>query len=247
MSTPSKLSKGIFLLPNLFTMAAMFAGFYSVISAMKLQFQTAAIALFIAMIFDFLDGRVARLTHTQTEFGAQFDSLSDLLCFGIAPALLLYTWSLQALGKMGWLVAFIYAVCTALRLARFNIQETSKRFFYGLSTPAAAAVVASFVWVGTRHEIAGTHIAFLVAIMAIILALLKVSSIPYRSFKDFDFKGKVPFLAIIIALLILVLVSIDPAHVLFAIFILYALSGPGIYLWDKWWERGKKSNRKPED
>jgi CDP-diacylglycerol---serine O-phosphatidyltransferase len=237
MSGPSKLSKGIFLLPNLFTLAAMFSGFYAIIASMKMQFSTAAIALFIAMIFDFLDGRIARMTNTQTEFGAQFDSLSDLVCFGVAPALLLYNWSLHALGKPGWLVAFMYAVCTALRLARFNIQESDKHYFFGLSTPAAAAVVASFVWVCDRHDIIGAHLGLFVAIATIVLALLKVSSIPYRSFKDVDFKGKVPFLAILVAVVLLVLVSIDPAHVLFAFFILYALSGPVMYLINRRWRQ----------
>lgn len=240
MST--KLSKGIFLLPNLFTLSAMFCGFYAIIAAMKMLFDTAAIALFVAMIFDFLDGRIARLTNTQTEFGAQFDSLSDLVCFGVAPALMLYMFALHSLGKPGWLIAFMYAVCTALRLARFNIQEADKRFFFGLSTPAAAAVVASFVWVAVVHHLNGTALALPIGVGAIILALLKVSSVPYRSFKDVHFHGKVPFIAILLALVLLVLISIDPPHVLFGFFVLYALSGPATYYWNKKELAARESN-----
>ncbi len=229
MST--KLSKGIFLLPNLFTLAALFAGFYSVIASMRMLFDQAAIAIFIAMLFDFGDGRVARLTNTQTEFGAQFDSMSDLVSFGLAPALLLYSWSLQVLGKPGWLIAFLYTACTALRLARFNIQEPSKQYFFGLATPAAAGVIASFVWVALAHHIHGDLIAIGIAVMSLSLSLLKVSSVPYRSFKDYDFKGKVRFLEILLAMMIIVLVAIDPAHVLLFFFSIYALSGPVLFLW----------------
>lgn len=229
----NKLSKGIFLLPNLFTLAAMFCGFFAIISAMRMAYEHAAIALFIAMLFDFLDGRVARMTNTQSEFGAQFDSLSDLVCFGVAPALLLYSYTLHTLGKPGWLIAFMYAVCTALRLARFNIQEMDKRFFFGLSTPAAAAVVASFVWVCQLHHVDVVTLALPIGVVTILLALLKVSSVPYRNFKDVHFNGKVPFLAILVALVILVLISIDPPHVLFTFFVGYALSGPIMYYRNK--------------
>ncbi len=242
----SRLSRGIFLLPNLLTTAALFSGFYSIISAMKGSFDLAAISLFIAMAFDFLDGRVARLTQTASEFGAQYDSMSDMVCFGVAPAMLLYFWSLQVLGKPGWLAAFFYMACTALRLARFNIQEPDKRFFYGLSTPAAAAVVASFIWVAYGHHVAGKHYAVCVAIFTVALALLKVSPVPYRSFKDIDLKGKVPFIVIFIAMLVLVLISFDPPHVLFAMFAGYALYGPVCYVWQLLFCRSKKRQPKKE-
>lgn len=225
------LSKSIYLLPNCLTVAAMFSGFYAIVASTKGLYDTAAIALFIAMIFDFLDGRVARLTHSESEFGAELDSLSDMVCFGLAPALLLYHWSLQGLGKAGWLVAFFYAVCTALRLARFNIQETDKHYFYGLSTPAAAAVVASLVWVCYGHGWMGDQYSVYVAILSVLLAVLKVSSIPYRSFKDIDLKGRVPFMAILVAVLVLLLISMDPPHVLLVVTALYALSGPLLWLW----------------
>ncbi|MDF1654815.1 MAG: CDP-diacylglycerol--serine O-phosphatidyltransferase [Coxiellaceae bacterium] len=240
IQSKSRLSRSIFLLPNLLTTAALFCGFYSIVAAMKGYFDLSAISLFFAMAFDFLDGRVARLTHTSSEFGAQYDSLSDMVCFGLAPALLLYQWSLQALGKPGWLAAFFYTACTALRLARFNIQEPDKHYFYGLSTPAAAAVVASFVWMCYGHEVIGTHYAYLVALFTIVLALLKASSVPYRSFKDIDLKGKVPFIVIFIALLVLVLISFNPPHVLFVLFAGYALYGPVLYGWQLIFRRGKK-------
>lgn len=227
----SRLSRSIFLLPNLLTTAALFSGFYSIIAAMKGSYDIAAISLFCAMLLDFLDGRVARLTQTASEFGAQYDSMSDMVCFGVAPALLLYFWSLHALGKPGWLLAFFYTACTALRLARFNIQEADKHFFYGLSTPAAAAVVASFVWVCYGHAILGQHYAIAVGFFTGALALLKVSNIPYRSFKDIDLKGKVPFIVIFIAILALILVSYNPPHVLFVLFAGYALYGPVCYIW----------------
>jgi CDP-diacylglycerol--serine O-phosphatidyltransferase len=215
------LSKGIYLLPNCLTVAAMFSGFYAIVASTRGLFDAAAIALFIAMIFDFLDGRVARLTHSASEFGAQLDSLSDMVCFGLAPALLLYHWSLHALGKPGWLVAFFYAVCTALRLARFNIQETDKHYFYGLSTPAAAAVIASLVWVCYGHRLIGEQYSLWVAILAVLLAVLKVSSVPYRSFKDVDLKAHVPFMVILLAVLVLLLISIDPPHVLLVGILVY--------------------------
>ncbi len=227
-SAKSKSKRGIYLLPNLFTIGAMFAGFYSIIAATNGIFDNAAIAIFIAMVFDGLDGRVARLTHTQSEFGAQLDSLSDMVCFGLAPALVLYFWSLSTLGKAGWLVAFFYAVCTALRLARFNSQNQNenKRYFVGLSTPPAAALLASLIWSCTHYGVSGQSISNFVVVLTIILGLLKVSNIKYRSFKDFDMRGKVPFMVIIGIVLALVLISFDPADVLLALFTAFALSGP---------------------
>lgn len=228
-------SRGIYLLPNLFTLAALFAGFYAIIAATKEQFEVAAIAIFVAMVMDALDGRVARLTQTQTAFGAELDSLSDMVSFGVAPALVLYYWSLNLLGKFGWLSIFIYAVAVALRLARFNVQlnTADKHYFKGLPCPAAAAVVAGLVWNGTEYGIDGHHISILIAIIAVILGLLMVSNLRYNSFKDIDLKGKVPFIVILILVAIFVLVSIEPATVLLVSFSIYAISGPLIWLW-KW-------------
>lgn len=225
--------KGIYLLPNLFTVGALFAGFYAIIAATKGLFDMAAMAIFIAMLLDALDGRIARLTHSQSEFGAQMDSLSDMVCFGVTPALVLYQWSLFTLGKPGWLAAFFYAVCTALRLARFNSQsqQTNKRYFQGLSTTAAAGVIASLIWTATEFHISGQNYSILIAIIAVVVGLLKVSSIRYRSFKDLDVRGKVPFIVILIIVLGLVLVSFDPPLVMLVLFGGYMLSGPVGTLW----------------
>jgi CDP-diacylglycerol--serine O-phosphatidyltransferase len=226
--TKLHLSRGIYLIPNLFTIGAMFAGFYAIVAAMRGRFEYAAIAIFIAMIMDGLDGRIARLTHTQSEFGAQLDSLSDLVSFGVAPALVMYTWSLSVMGKPGWLAAFVYVVCTALRLARFNTQLDSpdKRYFQGLATPAAAALVASIVWVCSISDISGASIALPMTITAVALGLMKVSNIRYRSFKDFDLRDSVPFVVILAVVLVIVLISFDPPDILLVTSLLYVLSGP---------------------
>ncbi len=234
-----KKSRGIYLLPNLFTLAALFAGFYAVVSAMRDHFSTAAIAIFIAMILDGLDGRVARMTRSQSAFGAQFDSLSDMVSFGVAPALVLYTWCLSGVGKPGWLAAFIYAVCTALRLARFNIQEVhDKRYFQGLATPAAAGLVASLVWVGDKYGIDPHTIAIPMSILAIFLGMLKVSSVRYRSFKDLNIRGRVPFMVILLVVMVYVLIIIDPPDVFLGVFALYVLSGPLGFIWQ--WIRKRR-------
>lgn len=237
-------SRGIYLLPNLFTVTALFAGFYSVVAAMRGHFDNAAIAIFVAMVMDSLDGRIARFTGTQTAFGAQFDSLSDMVSFGIAPALVSYTWALNHLGKIGWLAAFIYAVSTALRLARFNIQlgKVDKRYFIGLPSPAAAAVVASMVWVGDDFNLVGVPVFIVALIITILFGLLMVSSFRYRSFKDLNLKDKVPFIVILLIVLIYVLISIDPPEILFFIALLYGLSGPVMWLLRKW--RLKRRNEK---
>lgn len=223
-----KQSRGIYLLPNLFTTAALFAGFYSVVAAMKGFFDVAATAVFVAMILDMLDGRVARMTNTQTAFGAQYDSLSDMLAFGVTPALIVYSWSLSHLGKLGWLAAFFYTACSALRLARFNTQsvDVDKRYFQGLPSPAAAGVIAGTVWLGYEYDVQGLLIAIPVSLITIVVAALMVSTIRYHSFKKIDFKGKVPFVVLLIPLLILVGVAVSPPQMLFAIFIIYATSGP---------------------
>jgi CDP-diacylglycerol---serine O-phosphatidyltransferase len=220
--------RGIYLLPNLLTMGALFAGFYAIVAATKHSFDNAAIAIFIAILLDGLDGRIARMTHSVSDFGAQFDSLSDMLCFGITPAMVLYSWSLSTLGKAGWLVCFVYTAATALRLARFNAQlaTADKRYFQGLSTTLSAGFVASFLWTCVQYEIDGASVAWLVAIVAILLAILKVSSIRYRSFKDLNLRGKVPFLVIPVIGLVFVLISFSPPDVFLLLFFSYVASGP---------------------
>lgn len=229
--------RGVYLLPNLLTTAALFAGFYAIVAAMNGRFEQAAVAIYIAMVLDGLDGRVARLTNTQSEFGAEYDSLSDMVSFGVAPALVMYEWSLASMvdygwqwGKLGWLGAFIYVAAAALRLARFNARAsvTDKRYFQGLPSPAAAAVVAGMVWVFFDLGIAGAEVApFALAVIAM-SGILMVSNISYYSFKGIDFHNKVPFVAMLVIVLVFVFASIDPPTVLFGFFLLYALSGPVI-------------------
>jgi len=223
-----KRRRGIYLLPNLFTTGCLFAGFYAIVAAMGNRFEPAAIAIFVAMIMDGLDGRIARLTNTQSDFGAQYDSLADMVAFGLAPALVIYIFTLSQYGKLGWLAAFIYAACAALRLARFNTQVgvADKGFFQGLASPSAAAVMAGFVWIGTDYQITGVTLTVLAFIVTFATGLLMVSNIRYRSFKDLDLKGKVPFVSVIVIMMVFVLITIDPPIILFATFTLYALSGP---------------------
>lgn len=223
--------RGIYLLPNLLTTAALFAGFYSIVAAMKGQFETAAIAIFVAMVADGFDGRVARLTNTQTSFGKQYDSISDMVAFGVAPALVVYSWSLVHLGKLGWLAAFWYVASAALRLARFNTHIIEKPYFQGLPSPSAAGIVASVVWLGSAYAINGGLIPIPVALMTICVATLMVSTIRYTSFKSVDFKGKVPFITVVLAVLIIVGIALEPPEILFAVFFVYIISGPFITLW----------------
>lgn len=230
-SNMPKLHRGIYLLPNLFTTAALFAGFYSIIVALKGYFDLAAMAIFVAMIADTLDGRVARLTNTQTAFGAQYDSLSDMVAFGVAPALIVYSWSFSQLGNLGWLVAFLYTATTALRLARFNTQVVDKRYFQGLPCPAAAGVVAGLVWAGFIYDIDPVFIAIPAAVLVFFVAALMVSTIRYSSFKQIDMKGKIPFVAVVLIVFMLAAVAMEPPQVLFGVFLLYALSGPVLTLW----------------
>ncbi len=223
---------GIYLLPNLFTTASLFAAFYSLVSSMKGQYEAAAIAMFIGMIADGLDGRIARLTNTQTDFGAQYDSLSDMVTFGVAPSILLYNLSLNYLGKFGWLVAFVYTAAVALRLARFNtqIETADKRYFQGLPCPPAAAVMASFAWLCYQNEWHHILISVLTAILALAASVLMVSNLRYYSFKEVDFKGKVPFLYVLVLIILFVAIALNPAIVLFMGFSIYALSGPVLTL-----------------
>ncbi|TAL60190.1 MAG: CDP-diacylglycerol--serine O-phosphatidyltransferase [Legionella sp.] len=220
---------GIYLLPNLFTTASLFAAFYSLVASMKGQYEAAVVAMLIGMIADGLDGRIARLTNTQTEFGAQYDSLSDMVTFGVAPSLLLYQLTLSFLGKFGWLVAFVYTAAVALRLARFNTQlETAdKRFFQGLPCPPAAAVMASFAWLCYQNDWQSYFfISLLTAVLALSAAVLMVSNLEYYSFKEIDFKGKVPFLYVLVMIILFVAIAASPTIVLFVGFSIYALSGP---------------------
>ncbi len=224
--------RGIYLLPNLFTLTALFAGFYAIVAAMKGFFEDAAIAIFIAMVMDLLDGRVARLTNTQTEFGAQLDSLSDMVSFGLAPALILYVWGLSNLGKAGWLIAFVYAACVALRLARFNVQHdvADNRYFKGLPCPAAAAVMASIIWNVQQYNLNNAMAYLVTAALTIIISLLMVSNVRYYSFKNYNLRNKVPFIVILFILLFFVIISVDPPLVLFIFALGYAISGPLIFL-----------------
>ncbi|MCW8398789.1 CDP-diacylglycerol--serine O-phosphatidyltransferase [Legionella sp. PATHC038] len=218
---------GIYLLPNLFTTASLFAAFYSLVASMKGQYEASIIAIFIGMIADGLDGRIARLTHTQTEFGAEYDSLSDMVTFGVAPSLLVYNLILSQLGKIGWLVAFVYTAAVALRLARFNTQlETAdKRYFQGLPCPPSAAVMASFSWLCYQHDWKNMFVSILAAILSLIASGLMVSNFRYYSFKEVDFKGKVPFLYVLVMIILFVAIAANPSLVLFVGFTLYALSG----------------------
>ena len=232
--------RGIYLLPNLFTTAAMFAGFYAIVASIGGRFTAAAVAVFVAALLDGMDGRVARLTGTQSEFGVQYDSLSDLVSFGLAPALVMYNWALAGLreygplwGKVGWAAAFIYAACGALRLARFNTQVgvLDKRYFQGLASPAAAAVCMSFVWSMEKSGVSGDDLCFVMPFFAAIVGLLMVSRFRYYSFKSLPVGGHVPFAWIVVTLLLLVLLFLDPPRVLLAVFAVYLLSGPALTLW----------------
>ncbi len=231
--------KGIYLLPNLFTTAALFSGFYAIVSSIHGHFEAAAIAVFVAMVLDSVDGRVARLTHTESEFGAEYDSLSDMVSFGIAPALVMYEWALAGMAnlgwvpaKLGWLAAFVYTAGTALRLARFNTQigSADKRYFMGLPSPSAAAVMVGLVWVGDDLGMRGNQLLWLAFVITVATGMLMVSNILYYSFKNVDLKGRVPFVALLAIVMALVFASIDPPKILFAGFLCYALSGPVLAL-----------------
>lgn len=237
--------KGIYLLPNLMTTGALFAGFYAVVAAMRGDFESAAVAIFFAMILDGLDGRIARMTNTSSKFGAEYDSLSDMVSFGVAPALVMFSWALGELGKFGWSAAFVYVACAALRLARFNTQidTADKNYFTGLASPAAAAVVASTVWV--CHDLGWTgsdlpmEVAVLVALLTTVLGLLMMANFPYYSFKGVDFRGRVPFVAMIVLVLVFSLVTLDPPSMFLLAFLVYAASGPVMQL--QRWRKARQS------
>lgn len=227
MDAEKKRRRGIYLLPNLFTTAGLFAGFYAIISAMNGRFEAAAIAIFIAMIMDGIDGRLARMTNTQSDFGKEYDSLADAVSFGVAPSLVIYLWALAPLGKIGFAAAFVFAACAALRLARFNTQIgiIDKRYFQGLASPAAAALIAGFVWWGDDASWVREDLTWVAAILTVAAGVLMVSNVRYYSFKDLDLKGKVPFFKILLVVALFVLVASDPPRVLFLMALIYAVSG----------------------
>jgi len=228
--------KGIFLLPNLITTAGLFCGFYAIVASMRGDFESAAIAIFFAAIFDGLDGRVARITNTSSKFGEQYDSLADMVSFGVAPALVMYSWGLSDLGKFGWSAAFIYVACAALRLARFNTQidTADKNYFTGLASPAAAAIIASTVWVCQDFGWVGEHlppeISVLVSLLTAVTGMLMMANFPYYSFKGIDMHGRVPFFVMILIVLAIGFVTLDPPRILLAVFLAYGVSGPITFL-----------------
>jgi len=232
-------ARGVYLLPNAFTTANLFAGFFAIVQAMNGRFDVAAVAIFVAMVLDSLDGRVARLTNTQSAFGEQYDSMSDMVSFGAAPALVIYEWSLRGMGKLGWLAAFVYVAGAALRLARFNanIGVVDKRYFQGLPSPAAAALVAGFVWISTDlHETqwidaTGPDLRWFAWTVTLYAGITMVSNAPFYSFKDVNLRKSVPYMVVPLIVLAFVLVSYDPPIVLFLLFSAYALSGYLLWLW----------------
>ncbi|MBY0453534.1 MAG: CDP-diacylglycerol--serine O-phosphatidyltransferase [Burkholderiaceae bacterium] len=236
--------KGIYILPNLFTLAALFGGFYAVVMAMNGRFDMAAIGVFCAMVLDSLDGRVARMTNTQSAFGEQMDSLSDMVSFGAAPALIAYVWALKDLGRWGWIAAFVYCACAALRLARFNVNTSvvDKRYFQGLPSPAAAALVAGFIWLMTELGVQRGADSFLLNwgqitwVMfgfTLYAGLTMVTNVPFYSFKDVQMRKSVPFIFIVLIALAIAVINIHPPIVMFGVFVLYGLSGYGVYAWRK--------------
>jgi CDP-diacylglycerol--serine O-phosphatidyltransferase len=241
---PELRRRGIYILPNLFTTAALFSGFFAIVQAMNGKFEMAAVAIFVAMILDGLDGRVARLTRTQSAFGAEYDSLSDMVSFGAAPALVIYVWALKDMGKLGWIAAFIYCVGAALRLARFNtnIEVVDKRYFQGLPSPAAAALVAGLVWVLIDNEWSGQDASWYAFALTIFAGVTMVTNLRYWSGKSLNLRKSVPFIMVVAIALGFALVSSYPPGVLFALFLIYGLSGYAIALVD-WVNRRKKLAR----
>jgi CDP-diacylglycerol---serine O-phosphatidyltransferase len=226
-----KRRKGIYILPNLFTLAALFGGFYAIVMAMNGRFDQAAIGVFCAMVLDSLDGRIARMTNTQSAFGEQMDSLSDMVSFGAAPALIAYVWALTSLGRWGWIGAFVYCACAALRLARFNVNTAvvDKRFFQGLPSPAAAALVAGFIWLMTDAGYSGEEVRWVTFGLTLYAGLTMVTNVPFYSFKDVSMKRSVPFAVIVLIALAIAVVNIHPPTVMFGLFVIYGFSGYVVY------------------
>ena len=230
-----KRRKGIYILPNLFTLAGLFGGFYAIVMAMNGRFDQAAIGVFSAMVLDSLDGRVARMTNTQSAFGEQMDSLSDMVSFGAAPALIAYVWALTSLGRWGWIAAFVYCACAALRLARFNVNTAvvDKRFFQGLPSPAAAALVAGFIWLMAEAGVDGNEVRWIMFALTLYAGLTMVTNVPFYSFKDVSLKRSVPFAVIVLIALGIAVINIDPPTVVFGLFVVYGISGYVLYGWRK--------------
>ncbi len=238
-----KRRKGIYILPNLFTLGGLFGGFYAIVMAVDGRFDQAAIGVFSAMILDSLDGRIARMTNTQSAFGEQMDSLSDMVSFGAAPALIAYMWGLSTLGRWGWVAAFVYCACAALRLARFNVNTAvvDKRFFQGLPSPAAAALVAGFIWLMNDADYTGTgaldlgflslQIPWLMFVLTLYSGLTMVTNVPFYSFKDIQMKKTVPFAVIVLIALGIGVIGLHPPIMVFAFFVAYGLSGYAVYAW----------------
>jgi CDP-diacylglycerol--serine O-phosphatidyltransferase len=233
VDVPQKPRKGIYVLPNLFTLAALFGGFYAIVMAMNDRFEMAAIGVFCAMVLDSLDGRVARMTNTQSAFGEQMDSLADMVSFGAAPALISYEWALKGLGRWGWMAAFVYISCAALRLARFNVNTAvvDKRYFQGLPSPAAAALVMGFIWLMTDMGYRGADVTWVMFAFCLYSGLTMVTNAPFYSFKDVRMKKSVPFAVIVLLALVIAVINIHPPIVLFALFVMYGLSGYVLYVW----------------
>lgn len=231
--------KGIYILPNLFTLAALFGGFYAIVMAMNGRFEQAAVGVFCAMVLDSLDGRVARMTNTQSTFGEQMDSLSDMVSFGAAPGLIAYEWALKGLGKAGWIAAFVYCSCAALRLARFNtnLAVVDKRFFQGLPSPAAAALVMGFIWLmdneGFRGGSEGPWLMWTTFAITLYAGLTMVTNVPFYSFKDVTFKKSVPFVVIVAIALFIAVINIHLPGALFGLFMSYGISGYLVYVWKR--------------
>ncbi|MBL8396264.1 MAG: CDP-diacylglycerol--serine O-phosphatidyltransferase [Candidatus Accumulibacter sp.] len=224
---PELRRRGIYVLPNLFTTAALFCGFFAIVQAISGSFEQAAVAIFVAMILDGLDGRVARMTRTQSAFGAEYDSLSDMVSFGVAPALVIYAWALKDMGRLGWIAAFIYCVGAALRLARFNttLEVMDRRYFQGLPSPAAAALVTGFFWVMVDKSIAATDVRWFACVLVIFAGISMVSNVRFYSFKDINLRRSVPFIAVVAIALGFAVLSYDTPVALLGLFVAYGLSG----------------------
>jgi CDP-diacylglycerol--serine O-phosphatidyltransferase len=249
---PGSSKRGIYLLPNLLTTGALFAGFFAIVSANLMRFETAAIAIFVAMLLDGMDGRVARMTNTTSQFGKEYDSLADMVSFGLAPALIMFEWSLKhfTLGgwvwpKVGWLAAFLFTAGAALRLARFNARsgDLDRRYFQGLPSPAAAGVMVGMVWVGADLQVNGADLWWLALITTVTTGICMVSNMSYYSFKEIDVLERIPFIAMLAIVGVFILLAIDPPKVFFAIFLVYAASGPVTQLM-RW--RKRRSRQSPQ-
>ncbi len=240
-----KPAKGIYVLPNLFTTAGLFAGFYAIMQSRIGNFEAACLAIYAAMIMDILDGRLARLTNTMSDFGSEYDSLADMVSFGVAPAMVMYEFAFSSLGKLGSLVAFVYIACTALRLARFNVQKLDeKRYFVGVPSPGAAALIASLIWVCIDYKVAALDVRYGLVIVMVLVALSMVSNIQYRSFKDVDFRDKMPFVGLILLVIAIAIIYLDPPLAFLSIGVIYLVSGTIGYAYGKF-SLNKASKQKP--